>query len=201
MKDYMDCTAYKAFRIVLLNFIGPCIKAAETKRSNQLQKWWRRINGFYHYKLYKPSEIIFPPPPGLWRQTARCINCNRCHMNMPICRMVKKRWVKKMTLGRIRTLDIQNFIKQKLAQGNYYLNNVDLEDKFPQERLREYDKYWSGTLCACNNKPAEIIIDYQNRFNNMEFIFRELASDRLTSRTRSLVSNFVTERLRPRIHC
>jgi len=201
MKDYMDCTAYKAFRIVLLNFIGPCIKAAETKRSNQLQKWWRRINGFYHYKLYKPSEIIFPPPPGLWRQTARCINCNRCHMNMPICRMVKKRWVKKMTLGRIRTLDIQNFIKQKLAQGNYYLNNVDLEDRFPQERLLEHDKYWSGTLCACNNKPAKIIIDYQNRFNNMEFIFRELASDRLTSRTRSLVSNFVTERLRPRIHC
>ena len=43
MKDYMDCTAYKAFRIVLLNFIGPCIKAAETKRSNQLQKWWRRL--------------------------------------------------------------------------------------------------------------------------------------------------------------
>ena len=201
MKDYMDCTAYKAFRIVLLNFIGPCIKAAETKRSNQLQKWWRRIKGFYQYKLYKPSEIIFPPPPGLWRQTARCINCNRCHMNMPICRMVKKRWVKKMTLGRIRTLDIQNFIKQKLAQGNYYLNNVDLEDRFPQERLLEYDKYWSGTLCACNNKPAKIIIDYQNRFNNMEFIFRELASDRLTSRTRSLVSNFVTERLRPRIHC
>ena len=200
MKDYMDCTAYKAFRIVLLNFIGPCIKAAETKRSNQLQKWWRRINGYYHYKLYKPSEIIFPPPPGLWRQTACCINCNRCHLNKPICRIVKKRWVKKMTLGRIRTLDIQNFIKQKLAQDNYYLNNVDLEDKFPQERLWEYDKYWSGSLCACNNKPAKIIIDYQNRFNNMEFIFRELASDHLTSRTRSLVSNFVTERLKPRIH-
>jgi len=200
MKDYMDCTAYKAFRIVLLNFIGPCIKEAEKKRSNQLQKWWRRINGYYHYKLYKPSEIIFPPPPGLWRQTARCINCNRCHMNKPICRMVKKRWIKKMTLGRIRTLDIQNFIKQKLAQGNYYLNTVDLEDKFPQERLCEYDKYWSGSLCACNNKPAKIIIDYQNRYNNMEFIFRELASDRLTSRTRSLVSNFVTERLKPRIH-
>jgi len=201
MKDYMDCTAYKAFRIVLLNFIGPCIKAAETKRSNQLQKWWRRINGFYHYKLYKPSEIILPPPPGLWRQTARCINCNYYDTKPPVCRMVKKRWIKKMILGRIRTLDIQNFIKQKLAQGNYYLNNVDLEDRFPQERLLEYDKYWSGTLCACNNKPAKIIIDYQNRFNNMEFIFRELASDRLTSRTRSLVSNFVTERLRPRIHC
>ena len=200
MKDYMDCTAYKAFRIVLLNFIGPCIKAAETKRSNQLQKWWRRINGFYHYKLYKPSEIIFPPPPGLWRQTARCINCNYYDTKPTVCRMVKKRWIKKMILGRIRTLDIQNFIKQKLAQGNYYLNNVDLEDRFPQERLLEYDKYWSGTLCACNNKPAKIIIDYQNRFNNMEFIFRELASDRLTSRTRSLVSNFVTERLKPRIH-
>ena len=159
---------------------------------------------FYHYKLYKPSEIIFPPPPGLWRQTARCINCNRCHMNMPICRMVKKRWVKKMTLGRIRTLDIQNFIKRRLPQSSN--NSIDysysvLYDRFPQERLLEHDKYWSGTLCACNNKPAKIIIDYQNRFNNMEFIFRELASDRLTSRTRSLVSNFVTERLRPRIHC
>ena len=200
MKDYMDCTAYKAFRIVLLNFIGPCIKAAETKRSNQLQKWWRRINGFYHYKLYKPSEIILPPPPGLWRQTARCINCNYYGAKPPTCRIVKKRWVKKMTLGRIRTMDIQNYVK-RYVNRNHYLNNDDLEDRFAQERLIEYDKYWRGRLCACNNKPARIIIQYQSRFNNMEFIFRELASDRLTSRTRSLVSNFVTERLRPRIHC
>ena len=48
MTTYIDSTAYKAFRIVLINFIGPCIKAAEIK-SNQLQKWWRRINGYYDY--------------------------------------------------------------------------------------------------------------------------------------------------------
>jgi hypothetical protein len=120
---------------------------------------------------------------------------------------VKKRWVKKMTLGRIRTMDIQNYVKQHVNRNHYlnyhhhHLNIDDLEDRFAQERLIEYDKYWRGTLCACNNKPARIIIQYQSRFNNMEFIFRELASDHLTSRTRSLVSNFVTERLRPRIHC
>ena len=200
MKEYIDSRAYKAFRIVLLNFIGPCIKAAEKKRSNQLQKWWRRINGYYDYKLYKPSEIILPPPPGLWRQTGCCINCNYFDSKPHVCRIVKKRWIKKITLGRIRTMDIQNFIKQQLIQSSYYLNDIELAERFSQERLLEYDKYWSGTLCACNNKPAKIIIDYQTRYNNMEFIFRELASDRLTSRTRSLVSKFVTERLRPRIN-
>ncbi len=199
MTTYIDSTAYKAFRIVLINFIGPCIKAAEIKRSNQLQKWWRRINGYYDYKLYKPSEMILPPPPGLWRQTASCIHCNY-DMKRPVCRLVKNRWVKKMTLGRIRTMDIQNYVK-RYVNRNHYLNNDDLEDRFAQERLIEYNKYWCGRLCACNNKPARIIIQYQSRFNNMEFIFRELASDRLTSRTRSLVSNFVTDRLRPRIHC
>jgi hypothetical protein len=203
MKEYIDSTAYKAFRIVLLNFIGPCIKAAEIKRSNQLQKWWRRINGFYDYKLYKPSDVILPPPPGLWRQTARCINCNYYGVKPLTCRIVKKRWIKKMTLGRIRTMDIQNFIKRRLPQRSN--NSIDysysvLYERFSQERLLEHDKYWSGTLCACNNKPAKIIINYKSRYNNMEFIFRELASDRLTSRTRSLVSKFVTERLMPRIH-
>ena len=203
MKEYIDSTAYKAFRIVLLNFIGPCIKAAEIKRSNQLQKWWRRINGFYDYKLYKPSDVILPPPPGLWRQTARCINCNYYGVKPLTCRIVKKRWIKKMTLGRIRTMDIQNFIKRRLPQRSN--NSIDysysvLYERFSQERLLEHDKYWSGTLCACNNKPAKIIINYKSRYNNMEFIVRELASDRLTSRTRSLVSKFVTERLMPRIH-
>ena len=129
------------------------------------------ISGFYDYKLYKPSDVILPPPPGLWRQTARCINCNYYGAKPLTCRIVKKRWIKKMTLGRIRTMDIQNFIKRRLPQRSN--NSIDysysvLYERFSQERLLEHDKYWSGTLCACNNKPAKIIINYKSRYNHLK---------------------------------
>ena len=55
-------------------------------------------------------------------------------------------------------------------------------------------------LCACDNKPARIIIDYKTRYNNMESIYRELASDNLTYRTRSIVSKFVRDRFRPNLN-
>lgn len=193
----MDSRSYKAFRIVLLHFIGPCIKAGEKKRSNVIQRWWRRINGYYNYELSVPRRLTLSPPPGLWRQSNGCIN-NKKMFGKIVCKRVPKRWARKITMGRIKTQHIQKFIKNELAQENHDHFDYALENRFSTNEILEYRKYWIGLTCACNNKPARIIIDYQTRYNKMESIFRELASDNLTYQTRSIVSRFVIDRLKPK---
>ena len=190
---YIDTTAYKAFRIVLLHFIGPCIKAGEKKKVNMIKIWWRRINGYHNYKLYKPRRITISPPPGLWRQSNGCMN-SRYLCGKSICNGIPKRWIRKNTLGKIKTRHIQKFINEKFTTPSLY--HIELQERFSEEELLEHGKYWIGPLCACDNKPARIIIDYKTRYNNMESIYRELASDNLTYRTRSIVSKFVRDRFR-----
>ena len=196
--SYIDTTAYKAFRIVLLHFIGPCIKAGEKKKVNMIKIWWRRINGYHNYKLYKPRRLTISPPPGLWRQSNGCMN-SRCVHGKYICNGVPKRWVRKNTLGKIKTRHIQKFIRDSILYSPSNIN-MELETRFSEEELLEHGKYWIGSLCACDNKPARIIIDYKTRYNNMESIYRELASDNLTYRTRSIVSKFVRDRFRPNLN-
>ena len=137
---YIDTTAYKAFRIVLLHFIGPCIKAGEKKKVNMIKIWWRRINGYHNYKLYKPRRITISPPPGLWRQSNGCMN-SRYLCGKSICNGIPKRWIRKNTLGKIKTRHIQKFINDKIlyspsndqygvrrrgSQKKNYLNMVNI---------------------------------------------------------------------------
>ena len=187
---YYDSRAYKAFRIVLMHFINPCIKAAERKRSILLQRWWRRMNGYHiGFNLIAPNPIEISSPPGLWRQFNTCQNRinNRCK-DIPL------RWFKKLTVDRINTWDIQKFIESEHAKGNHYLKFIDLEKKY-KERFYKYSNAWDEPLCVCNNKPANIIIDYHFKYGKMQPIFRELASDRLTFKTRNKVSMYVRNRL------
>ena len=195
--SYIDTTAYKAFRIVLLHFIGPCIKAGEKKKVNMIKIWWRRINGYHNYKLCKPRRITISPPPGLWRQSNACMN-SRYLCGKSICNGIPKRWIRKNNLGKIKTRHIQKFINEKFKFPS--LHHIELQERFSEEELLEHGKYWIGPLCACDNKPARIIIDYKTRYNNMESIYRELASDNLTYRTRSIVSKFVRDRFRPNLN-
>jgi hypothetical protein len=190
---YYDSRAYKAFRIVLMHFIAPCIKAGERKHSILMQRWWRRINGYHcGFNLIKPIPAELSPPPGLWRQFNICqhrITINNIHR----CKKFPNRWVKNITLERIKTMDIQNFIQNEHDKGKY-LNYTDLDNKY-NDRYIKYLKAWNQPLCVCNNKPAHIIIDYHRKHKRMTPIFRELASDRLTFKTRNKVNKYVRNRL------
>lgn len=191
---YYDSIGYKAFRIVLMHFIKPCIKAGERKQSIIMQRWWRRINGCYNgFNLIDPILSEMSLPPGLWRQYNTCQNRITIN-NHNVCKKFPIRWLKKLTQDRINTRDIQRFIEMEHAKGNYYLNYVDLENKY-KTRFYKYSNAWNDPLCVCNNKPSSIIINYHKKYNKMSPIFRELASDRLTFKTRNKVSQYVRNRL------
>jgi hypothetical protein len=194
VKKYYDSIGYKALRIVLINFIEPCIKAAEKKQSIIMQRWWRKINGCYNgFNLIDPNLSEMSLPPGLWRQYNTCQNRITIN-NYNICKKIPIRWLKKLTRDRINTRDIQRFIEMEHRKGNYYLNYIDLENKY-KTRFNKYSNAWNEPLCVCNNKPAKIIINYHKKYNKMSLIFRELASDRLTFKTRNKVSLYVRNRL------
>jgi hypothetical protein len=56
--------------------------------------------------------------------------------------------------------------------------------------------YDSNLTCACNLMPANVIINYKEKYNSMEHIYRIMARDTITSRTRSQVSMYIQNRLR-----
>ena len=205
VKKPLDSRAYKAFRIVLMHFIKPCIEAGERKKSTQLQRWWRRIGGnFIGFSLATPLHMNIPLPPGLWRQVNSCRNelptslIQKFHKRTSTCRGFPMRWSKKYADMRIETLRIKYYMADQLLLGNHNVSYEDLESRFPTDMVHKYYSCWIDDNCACNNRPAHIWIDYKRKYNQMNYIFTALAGDNLTTETRARLSNFVINRLKPK---
>ena len=110
----MDTPAYKAFRIVLINWIKPSIKARKLKASTKIARWWIRISGSYRgFKLYRPYLPMNESfPPGIWRQTNSCMySYNRSHIikNLTSCPHYHLRWIKQKLKNSINTLQIKKY--------------------------------------------------------------------------------------------
>lgn len=195
----MDSTSYKAFRIVLMHWITPSIEERKNKAATKLAMWWIRISGSYRgFKLYNPylsSTSSFPP--GLWRQFNCCANSYRKH-KLKFCRCFHKRWAVKNISNAIKTLHIQKYIENNLEMPLLDVLHEHFENN---EMEMYYNSSWlfgSSSSCACNLMPENVIIDYKERYNSMEHIFRIMASDTITTRTRAQVSLYIQNRLIPK---
>ena len=194
----MDSNSYKAFRIVLMQWIIPSITSRKYKASTAIGRWWIRISGSCNgFKLVKPYFPLTEPfPPGLYRQTNCCLNLKK-NRKLKFCRNYYKRWAKKNTHNAIKTLDIQ-----KYCERNEEIPYQVLYSRFGVEKMEMYFKSgWmaddSSLTCACNLIPAYVIINYKELYGSMGHIFRIMAEDTISSRTRIRVSLYIQNRLKP----
>ena len=195
----MDTISYKAFRIVLIHWIKPSIECRKYKSATKIARWWIRISGSYRgFKLYKPYlPITTSFPPGLWRQTNCCIDSIRKNKSK-YCRRYHKRWYIKNTHNAIKTLHIQRYSEEN--------DEIPIHVLYSQFGSNDMDMYCnSGWLydnnltCACNLIPSSVIINYKEKYGSMQHIFRILADDTITTRTRAQVSLYIQNRLVPNI--
>lgn len=191
-RNYQDSSADKAFRIVITHWLIPSNEKRKENSSNKIARWWIRICGSNRgFKLIRPYfEILDSYPPGLWRQTATCCNSVKKYKNY-YCRCYHQRWEKKQIRMRIETYDIYKYVEEKNC------SIVDIMDKFPENRVQKYFEGWYETNCACNLMPASVIINFDKKYNSIQHIFRIMASDKLTSRTRAEISNYLYQKLKP----
>ena len=192
-----DTNSYKAFRIVLMHWIRPSIFARKYKASTKIARWWIRISGSYRgFKLYSPySPITESFPPGIWRQTNSCIySYNRSHIlkNLTSCPHYHLRWVKQKLKNSIDTLQIK-----KYNDENEGIPFHVLYSQFGSEKVKKYYNAWIDDTCGCNLMPNDVIINYKEVYGSMEHIFRIMAEDTITSRTRAQVSLYIQNRLKP----
>lgn len=92
---------------------------------------------------------------------------------------------------RIETYDIYKYVEEKNC------SIVDIMDKFPENRVQKYFEGWYETNCACNLMPASVIINFDKKYNSIQHIFRIMAGDKLTSKTRAQISNYLYQKLKP----
>ena len=190
---YSDSPNYNAIRIVIIHWIRPSIEARRQKSASKIARWWIRICGTNRgFKLYRPYKESWDSyPPGLWRQAALCRNVGyKCKRKF--CRIFHLRWEKEKIKKSIVTLDIYKYAAEN--EHNYYR----LEEKYPEDRLNHYYQGWCESSCACNLMPAEIIINFDKKYNSIHHIFRIMAGDNLTSRTRCQISRYLHEKLSPK---
>ena len=191
-----DSKSYKAFRIVIKHWIIPSNIERKRKSANKIARWWIRISGSYRgFKLCTPYlELTESFPPGLWRQSNRCINFKKIN-NTKFCRKYYKRWARKKTLDAIKTLHIQ-----KYSERNDEIPIHVLYSQFGHNDMEMYCNsgwlYDRNFICACNLMPENVIINYKEKYGSMEHIYRIMAQDTITSRTRSQVSMYIQNRLR-----
>lgn len=193
----MDSTPYKAFRIVLMHWIKPSISARKHKSSTTIARWWIRISGSYRgFKLIKPHIPISESfPPGIWRQRNSCLHSfNRNHVlkNLTVCPHYHGRWLKQKLKNSINTLNIKRYHDE-----NEEIPIHVLYSQFGYNEVEKYYNSWLEDTCACNLMPYNVIINYKEVYGSMEHIFRIMAEDTITSRTRAQVSLYIQIRLKP----
>ena len=191
----MDSNAYKAFRIVILHWIIPSIQERKYKASTKICRWWVRISGSHRgFNLIKPYRNIRESfPPGLWRQTHTCTD--RIYINkIRYCRTFYKRWEKEIVSNCIKTLNIRNYL---IRNSHRIVRDSELINKFGNDNVEVYYNNWLVDNCACNMITPNVVIDYKEKYNSLEHILRIMAHDRITTKTRSLVSKYLQNRLKP----
>ena len=194
----IDSHADNAFRIVILHWIIPSNKEKKRKSADKITKWWVRINGSYNgFKLYKPAPPTESFPPGLWRQVAVCNNCFKKN-DIWSCRKFKIRWNKNIIKNCIKTLHIKKYIYDKFKNENIIVSFLDLQERFGSENAITYLDAWNPVNCGCNLMPAHVLIGFHKCYNSSKHVFHLMAGDTLSTKTRSLVSNYLHKLLCPK---
>lgn len=193
-----DSKAYKAFRIVIIHWIIPSIKERKRKSADKITKWWIRISGSYRgFTLCKPKMLTESFPPGLWRQIPVCNNCFKKN-NRWCCRNFKIRWEKEIIKNCIKTLHIKKYVDDKFKNENIIVSYLALEDRFGRENVITYMDGWNAINCGCNLMPARTLIGFHSYYKSIQHVFYLMAGDTLSTKTRSLVSNYLHTLLSPK---
>jgi hypothetical protein len=193
----MDTPSYKAFRIVIIHWIIPSNKEKKRKSANKVIKWWIRINGSYRgFKLCNPKPLTESFPPGLWRQVNVCNYCFKKNYSY-CCRKFKQRWEKNIIKNCIKTLHIKKYVEDKLKNEYINVSYAELEDRFGRDNMILYIEGWNAEKCGCNLMPADTIINFHKRYDSIQHIFYLMSGDSLSTRSRSQISNYLCNRLRP----
>jgi hypothetical protein len=192
--QHHDTLQYKAFRIVIQNFIIESNRNRRISSANKIIKWWYRISGcFHHYKLIKSNYVDMQAfPPGLWRERKYCRNKVKKN-NMyckEYCRIKLNRWNRRFMLNQIKTY--------KMRKRILSLNKKGLSenwDQYSNDVVDDYLEGWHHERCLCNIMPAYIIINFKLRFGSMKHIYKIMSMDNISVITRARVSRFIQSRL------